>query len=808
VSERCLCIHGHFYQPPRENPWLEHLEQQESAYPYHDWNQRVTAECYAPNSAARILDDKGRIVRIVNNYALLSFDVGPTLLSWMEAQSPETYAAVLQADRDSLATFDGHGSALAQVYNHLIMPLASRRDKVTQVRWGIRDFERRFGRSPAGMWLAETAVDLETLDIMAEHGIRFTILAPHQAARVRRADAKEWHDVEDGSIDTTTVYVQRLKSGRSMAIFFYNGPMSRAVAFEGLLQNGERFAERLLSGFGPERPEPQLVQIATDGETYGHHHRFGEMALAYALQQITENNKAKLTNYARFLALYPPTQEVEILENTSWSCHHGIERWRADCGCNIGMNAKWNQAWRKPLREALDWLRDELATLFERRGQPLFSDPWLARDAYIEVILERTAAAQEAFFREHVQEAGRADRTTVMKLMEMERHALLMFTSCGWFFDELSRIETIQILNYAARAIQLAHELNGEELEEGFLRRLASARSNDPEIGDGRALWESTIKPKIVSLEQVGAHYAVRSLFASYGEHDAVYCYDVDRNAYHVLEAGRARLTTGQVTVTSRLTAERRKLCFSVLHFGDHTLNGGVHVFKSDQDYQALVTVVTQAFAHGDLAEVIRLLDKHYNKLTYSLGSLFRDQQRDILDLILASTVAAADAAYRQLHLQHAPLMRFLRRMDLPVPRAIHMAGEYVLNTTIRSGMETDELDLERILRLLDEAKEEAISIDREGLGFSLGQAIGRGMEILRARPTDLSVLQSLIDALNLAAAASFELNLWRPQTLYWDLRERVYPGFKAKAETGDERSAQWVARFRTLGEVLKIRVP
>ena len=808
MAERYLCIHGHFYQPPRENPWLEHLEQQESAYPYHDWNERVSAECYAPNAAARILDETGRIVHIVNNYARMSFNFGPTLLSWMETQAPETYAAILDADRESRESFGGYGSALAQVYNHLIMPLASRRDKVTQVRWGIRDFEKRFGRHPEGMWLAETAVDLETLDIMAEHGIRFTILAPHQAARVRTLGSREWREVGGGSIDTSTAYQQNLASGRKIALFFYNGPASRAVAFEGLLQDGERFAERLLAGFVTDRAEPQLVQIATDGETYGHHHRFGEMALAYVLRQIAGSNKAKVTNYGQFLALCPPTSEVEIVENTSWSCHHGIERWRSDCGCNIGTDAKWNQAWRKPLREAFDWLRDQLAALFEKRGRAFFEDPWQARDAYIGVILDRSPETLARFLAEEVREGARAERTPVLKLLEMQRHALLMFTSCGWFFDELSRIETTQILNYAARAIQLAEEVSGEKFEEGFLTRIAWAQSNLPEIGNGRQYWEATIKPKVVRLEQVGAHYAVRSLFESFHEHDEVYCYDVDRDAYQMLEAGRVRLAIGQVSVTSRLIGERKKLCFSALHFGDHTLNVGVHAFKSEQDYQQLVRAVTAAFDRGDLAEVVRALDHHYDKLSYSLGSLFRDQQRDILDLILSSTVESADTAYRQLHSQHAPLVRFLQRMDLPVPRALHMAGEYVLNTSIRSVMAAGELDLERILQLLDEAKEQAITLDREGLGFALGQAIERGMEGLRARPTDLAVLQSLSDAVGLARAASFEINLWRPQTLYWDLLQRAYPGLKAKAQAGEAHAVQWLERFRALGDVLKIRVP
>ncbi|MCL6482072.1 MAG: DUF3536 domain-containing protein, partial [Firmicutes bacterium] len=374
--ERYICIHGHFYQPPRENPWLEAIEQQDSAYPYHDWNERITAECYAPNAASRILDSEGRIVRIVNNYARISFNFGPTLLAWMEQHAQETYRAVLEADRESRERFGGHGSALAQAYNHLIMPLANSRDKRTQIRWGIHDFVHRFGRRPEGMWLPETAVDLETLELMAEQGIRFTILEPGQARRVRPIGGRTWRDVAGGRIDPTTAYRLRLKSGHSICLFFYDGPIARAVAFEGLLARGENFANRLVSAFNDSRSWAQLVHIATDGETYGHHHLYGDMALAYALQYLEEHRLARLTNYGQYLELHPPTQEVEIFENTSWSCAHGVERWRSDCGCNTGGHPGWNQAWRAPLREALDWLRDTLAPRYEKHAGALLRDPW------------------------------------------------------------------------------------------------------------------------------------------------------------------------------------------------------------------------------------------------------------------------------------------------------------------------------------------------------------------------------------------------------------------------------------------------
>ena len=487
---RHLCIHGHFYQPPRESPWLETVEVQDSASPYHDWNERVTAECYAPNACARILEE-GRIARIVSNYSKISFNFGPTLLSWMERADPDVYRAILQADRISAERFSGHGSALAQAHSHLILPLASRRDKRTQITWGRRDFEHRFGRAPEGMWLPETAVDVETLELLAEQGIRFTILAPNQAKRVRRLDARRreaWKDVGDQSVDPTMPYLCRLPSGGEIALFFYDGPISRAVAFENLLGDGYTFAERLMRGYHDHCDGAQLMHIATDGETYGHHHRFGEMALAHALTLLDDYEGTRLTNYAEHLAAHPPRREVEVREGTSWSCPHGVGRWSRDCGC--GRDTGSHQRWREPLRDALRWLRDELAASWAAAAGELLADPWAARDGYVALLLDRSPRAAEAFFAEHAaRDLDEAARRRARGLLELQRNALRMFTSCGWFFEDVARIETVQVLLYAARAVELAGELLDLDLEEDLLARLAAAPANDPEDGDGRAVY-------------------------------------------------------------------------------------------------------------------------------------------------------------------------------------------------------------------------------------------------------------------------------------------------------------------------------
>jgi alpha-amylase/alpha-mannosidase (GH57 family) len=806
--ERYICVHGHFYQPPRENPWLEAVESQDSAYPYHDWDERITAECYAPNSASRVLNAEGRIVQIVNNYAKISFDFGPTLLTWLEEKALDVYEGVLTADHESQQAFSGHGSALAQAYNHMILPLANKRDKYTQVLWGIRDFEHRFGRKAEGMWLPETAVDLETLDIMAELGIEFTVLAPHQASRVREIGGRAWRDVSGGRIDPTRPYTLRLPSGRQISLFFYDGPISRAVAFEGLLSSGEQFAERLTDGFSEERPWPQLVHIATDGETYGHHHRHGDMALAYALHHIQSNGLARLTNYGEYLERHPPAHEVEIFENTSWSCPHGVERWRSDCGCNTGGQPGWSQAWRAPLREALDWLRDELAPRYEEQARQLLRDPWAARDEYIEVVLDRSPENVERFLSQHATRTlSEHEQVTALKLLGIQRHAMLMYTSCGWFFDEISGIETFQVLQYAGRTIQLAEELLHERLESRFLELLRQAKSNVREHQDGRHIYEKFVKPAVVDLHKVVAHYAVASLFEPYDERAKVYCYDVERDDYQMVETGATKLAVGRARVTSEITGESALLSFGVVHFGDHNLSGGVRAFRGQKAYRTMVEQVTEAFSRGDLPDVIRLLDKHFLELTYSLKSLFRDEQRKITDLILESTLAEAEAAYRELYDHHALLMRFLVDAGVPLPRAFHTAAEFILNLDLLRALEEEEPDLDQIGGILEAAGAWQIEVDAAGLGYALQQTIERVAEELRVRPTELSVLERLEAVVSLARFLPFEVSLWKTQNVYYDMLQTVYREFQGRAEEGDEASQEWLRHFISLGDGLLVHV-
>jgi alpha-amylase/alpha-mannosidase (GH57 family) len=805
--ERYVCIHGHFYQPPRENPWLEAIELQSSAYPYHDWNARITDECYEPNSASRILNGENRITEIVNNYSKISFNFGPTLLAWLQDNASGVYEAILQADQESQKLFSGHGSAIAQVYNHLIMPLANRRDKYTQVFWGIRDFERRFGRQPEGMWLAETAVDLETLDILAEQGIKYTILAPHQAEFIRQIGASEWQDVKGGHIDPTRVYEITLPSNRKMNLFFYDGPISRAVAFEGLLDNGENFANRLMNAFSDQRQWPQLVHIATDGESYGHHHHFGDMALSYALRHIQENNLASLTNYGEYLAKYPPTYEVQIVEKTSWSCIHGVDRWWRNCGCNTGGHPGWKQEWRTPLRQAMDWLRDTVTPLYEEKARELLKDPWEARNDYISVILDRRPESVRAFCDSHcTHKLKDEEKVRVLKLLELQRHAMLMFTSCGWFFDELSGIETVQVIQYAGRAVQLSEELFGDTTENEFLKRLESAKSNLKEHGNGRKIYDKFVKPAKIDPIKVAAHYTISSLFEEYVNPARIYCYTIDSQDYQKSACGKARVAVGKAKVTSEITWESRIISWGVLHLGDHNVNAGVREYRGEKAYNEMVVEITHTCSVAEFPGVIRLMDKHFGVSNYSLKSLFRDEQSKVLDRILESTLKEVEAEYRKIYQSHYPLMRFLSDLGSDIPAAFKSAAELILNNDLRKALSADSPDENSINKLLSDVNLWNISLGPDQ-GHAFRQTLEKKMTEFAGQPENDHILAQIVALVGLAASMPFEVELRGVQNIYYRMFKKVFPEIEAKAKQGDQSGGNWVSRFVKLGEALSMRI-
>jgi alpha-amylase/alpha-mannosidase (GH57 family) len=809
--KRFICIHGHFYQPPRENPWLETVETQDSAAPYHDWNERVCAECYAPNGAARILNVRNQITRIVNNYARISFNFGPTLLSWLKENAPRTYRMILDGERRSRASFGGHSSAMAQVYNHIIMPLASDRDRVTQIRWGIADYESHYGSAPEGMWLAETAVDTRSLELLADHGIKFTLLAPHQCKRIRplkgapeRADS-EWTDTPDATVDTTRPYLLRFPSGSQIAVFFYNGPASRAIAFEGLLNSGENFAGRLKAGF-KDTAQPQLVHVATDGESYGHHHKHGEMALAYALLLLERDKSLKLTNYGQFLAEFPPESECEIVEDTSWSCAHGIERWRSNCGCNGGK--PFHQLWRAPLRQALDELRDALVLLSEREGNKLFKDVWEARDGYIAVVLDRSDESIDHFLNAFAaRKLTPAERIRALELMEMQRHTQLMYTSCGWFFDDISGIETVQIIAYSARVLQLAREIFGEQaarLEPAFLVRMAEAKSNIPGAGDGEQIYKACVATMELGLEQVAAHYAISSVFSSYAEETELFCYRVRRISYEIHTSGRGRLALGRAHVASAITGQEQSFSFAVLHFGDQNITAAVKAYtEADKDdFEAFGKVVSEQVQHAYFPEVIRQLDRYYGRVDYSLTSLFRDEQRRIVQLILNSTLWDIESSLTTIYEDHASLLHYLSESGLPKPPALTLAAGFAVNAGLRRALETEPIDQAQMKSFLQLAKSDKIPLETTTLSYIADQRMKRAMVELHMALGSQEMLERALTLARNLTELPFELNLWQAQNIWYEILRSS--NFELTTLHKDERE-RWDKSFNDLGLCLSI---
>jgi len=821
--ERYICVHGHFYQPPRENPWLEVVERQDAAYPFHDWNARITAECYAPNARARTLDTKGRITQLINNYARLSFNVGPTLLGWMKDEAPDTYAAILEADRRSARRFGGHGSAMAQVYNHVIMPLQSERDRRTQIRWGIADFRYRFGREPAGMWLAETAADDLTLELLVDEGITFTVLSPYQAAATRPEGTSRWHDVTGGRVDPTRPYRVPLPSGRSIAVFFYDGPISQGVAFEGLLDSAEVFEQRLLDGFS-DRGGPQLVNIATDGESYGHHHKHGEMALAATLQRIAKRDDVQLTNYAQYLDLHPPDHEAQIVQASSWSCAHGVERWRADCGCGSGGGT--HQRWRAPLRAALTSLHARLDDRFEELGSTVFVAPWEARDAYHHVVLHRADHLVD-YLATHTRGPLDDDqRRLALHLLEMQRYGQLMFTSCGWFFEELSRPEGTQVLMYAARAMQLAarvDRLSGrdpEDLEGAFVATLADAPSNEPRFGNGATIYAELVRPAVADLEQVGAHVAISSLSWPYTDRERIGAYEVLRDDYHFHEAGRAKLASGRLMVRSVITDAAAAVEFGVLHLGDHNFLCGVRPAGSDADYLAMQADLERAFETADWPAVIRTIDEHLGERRYSLRDLFRDEQRRILDAVLATTVEEAEATYRMIYRSRAPLMRYLTELHASVPAPLRSAAEIVINAKLREALATIPLDAHQIETLLDEADRFQVALDHEGHAHTFRDTVDRLARRIAAElndhdemfltfdDTNQQALQRVLTVIDIADNLPFDADLAPAQDVVWQTLRDHRPRLADRAAGGDRAAMAWDDALVQVAEALNIVPP
>jgi len=805
MTENYLCIHGHFYQPPRENPWLDLIEYQISAKPYHDWNQRITHECYGPNTRARLHGREGRIIKLINNYEYMSFNFGPTLLAWLEKAYPWIYAQVLAADRKSLDRYEGHGNAMAQVYNHIIMPLADRRDKITQIRWGLADFKHRFGREAEGMWLAETAVDSETLGLMADEGVKFTILSPTQAQSVRplgqHQENNSWHDVSGGRIDITRPYRVLLdESGqRFIDVFFYDAAISKAVAYEKILASGENFLAQIEKAFVGHQNGPQLVSTATDGESYGHHFKFGDLALSWLFDHLEKSGGIRLTNYGFFLERFPPAHEVKLIENSSWSCAHGVERWRSDCGCSVSHNGGWNQAWRGPLREGLEWLAGELAAIFEGQGGQLFKDPWAARNDYVRVLLQPSPHERELFLEDHMQRIpGAEERVEAFQLLESQRMALYMFTSCGWFFDDISGLEATQVLKYAARALDLVQKWSRPDLERQLVDFLVRAKSNDPAYQHGGEVYHLLVAPSRIDPSRAVAHHALVSLADERPQQNCLFSEMVRPVAQRCLEGQGQHVIVGEARVMEMGTGRESVRAYVAYRQHGKDMICLVGEPGSKKDLEGLAEKMSSALKEGAWGEIEALPSRHIRGVRkYGPKDLLLDSHRCLVEG-LARTFSERIIKFigeEQRGLEE--LQPLLEETEDPIPEILEGIFRLMLSEEleklVKANVEGQAIDWAALRRVTEQATSLRISLNGPNLKESAKEFLIHMMESIPLAPEEISI-RNVIDFLNLAEELNLELNLWECQNMFYDLYNERMAGML---------SADLIAAFHELGRRL-----
>ena len=806
-----ITIHGHYYQPPRENPYLNAIEKQPSAQPYHNWNERIHHECYRPNAFARILNDCQEVIGIVNNFEYLSFNIGPTLMSWLKKYDLEVYQRILEGDRKSQERLNGHGNAIAQVYNHIILPLANERDKYTQIRWGKADFRAHFGRNPAGMWLAETAVDYPTVKALIDEEISFIILAPTQAQRCRPIPTEEnpepqWYEVAGSQIDPTRPYRCFIEDGRYLDIFFYDGPISGDMGFSDALNSADNLVERLGKAVKGDRDMAQLISVATDGETFGHHKGGTEKCLAYAFTKVFADKDWTVTNYAHYLSLNPPSWEVVLKPATAWSCAHGVERWRDDWGCGGG--GFCTQKWRKPLRDSLDWLRDRLVTVYEEVGSKLFNDPWLARDEYIQIIgrakeiawqkpvqpdltLPKKRLSIQHFLERHeTHSLTPEEEIDALRLLEMQRHCLLMYTSCGWFFDEISRPEGVQILRYASRAMELASEIGGIHYQTEFMRLLEKAPSNVPDLGNGAEIYRKLVIPSQVSLEQVAAHYAISSLFHHYAAQEAIYCYTIEQLDYQKQNIGTMSLAVGQIKLTSEITWEHQRFTFAVLHLGGWDFHCCIQPVSSRLQYTEIKEELFGVFGQASTAQSILVMNRLLGDRCFNLQHLFPEERHHVMSKLTENTQKRLNQLYNQVYRENYSIILAFQREDITIPQELQVAAQVALSHRVReviSWLKQPANSFHELDRYLRELK--AIATEANHFNCQLDIAEAKPVLeniILRLlwqllyygdRETIKADIQRLQQAIDMGEQLHLGLCLGRAQEIYFQcLQQKIAP--------------------------------
>ena len=604
----------------------------------------------------------------------------------------------------------------------MIMPLANEHDKDTQIKWGIKDFEYRFGRKPEGMWLAETAVDDDTLRLLEENGIKFTILSPYQALKIRKEGDKDWQDVSWGNVDPARSYRYYIKSapGKYIDLFFYDGAISRSVAFDELLKDGNKFIKRLKEGVSDLRNYPQLVNIATDGESYGHHTKFGDMALAYVLQIKAKDEGFTITNYAEYLDKYRSNYEADIKQASSWSCFHGVGRWKEDCGCSTGGHPGWNQKWRKPLRDALDYLRDELIKVFEQEGPKYFNkDVWEVRNNYIAVILDRSSLIVSKFQQENFKkDLSDTEKVRAMELLEIQRQAMLMYTSCGWFFSEISGIETVQIMKYAARAMQLAANFSKNDYEKRFLEILSEAKSNIAEYGTGKDIFERFVKPSIVTMKQVASLWAISSLYQDFDDEENVYCYKVIRHDYQKVEKGNSSFVTGCIEVQSRITQQKSNLIFALMQYADGDFHCAIKEYSEDIEFNTMKNTLIKKFLLDSITEIIRALDEYFGKEYFTLKDIFIEERRKILQILLKDKLDKFARTYEEMYDEGKSSIYHMQNLGLTIPDEFKISAGYALSRKfndliIHSGGFVDPTITQQAVDINYESKRMGIKLDK-----------------------------------------------------------------------------------------------
>jgi hypothetical protein len=773
-----LVIHGHFYQPPRENPWTELIEREPSAGTFHDWNERIHAECYRPNAFARISDTHGRVERIVNNYSSLSFNFGPTLLNWLERCHPETYARIVEADRASARRHNGHGNAIAQGYNHAILPLCNERDRRTQIRWGLADFRRRFRREAESLWLPETACDDATLDALVEEGLRYVILSPFQAGGVRPLGSSEWQTVSEGSVNTTIPYkyLHRDGTGRSIAVFLYDGQIARRIAFEGLLAS----SHGLLGACAARgaRHGAQIINVATDGESYGHHFHYGDRCLAYALEVEAARHGMRVTNYGEFLDEHEPEHEVRLKhmpggEGTAWSCAHGLGRWTRDCGCNASAPEGWNQRWRAPLRAAFDLLRDCLAQKFEDVGGELLRDPWAARDEYVELVGPGAAPREEFLLRHAAHTLSTEERVRTFTLLEVQRVGMTMYTSCGWFFNDIAGIETLQTLRYAGRALEMLETLGLSPPAAEFLEILSEAKSNMTDKANGADIFLRTMGQSRVTPQRVAAHVAVSNLIEP--EEHAERCesagYVYRKLDFRKQRHGRVTLETVRLALEEAATGRRHEFALAAMHFGEIDFYCALRPFEGRREFEEAEAVLWSQLRTASLPLLLRVALSEFGPEEFGLEALLPQGHGHLSRNVFGKLVARFMEEYENLYEENRRVVERLQEIGFHPPRELLLAAEMTVGLRLERelrGQRRRGGDYGTAIEIARDAARFGYRIDRTSVTRAFEETVTESARLVVFQPNAENI-RSARALIELGRELGLEANLERGQEILYE---------------------------------------